>query len=139
MPEVTIEIGGRSFVVACQAGEEPFLNAAAAMLDTEAQALLSSGARLAQDRMLLMAGLMLADKAISADDELGAMETRLASQAAIIDELQDRPAPAPERVEVVTEVIKEVVPDTAVNALEAAVIRAEALANDLEKDAASEG
>ena len=36
MPEVQIEIGGRAFSVACQDGEEPYLQAAARMLDTEA-------------------------------------------------------------------------------------------------------
>ena len=36
MPEVQIEIGGRSYTVACQDGEETFLRAAARMLDTEA-------------------------------------------------------------------------------------------------------
>ena len=39
MPEVTIHIGGRSFEVACQDGEEHFLHSAAKMLDDEAQAL----------------------------------------------------------------------------------------------------
>ena len=35
MPEVEIEIGGRSFEVACQAGEEHYLQSAARMLDAE--------------------------------------------------------------------------------------------------------
>ena len=39
MPEVEITIGGRSFEVACQEGEEHFLRAAAGMLDAEAAAL----------------------------------------------------------------------------------------------------
>ena len=33
MAELEINVGGRSFMVACQPGEEHFLNAAAAMLD----------------------------------------------------------------------------------------------------------
>jgi len=33
MPEVNIEIGGRTFQVACQTGEEHFLQSAAALLD----------------------------------------------------------------------------------------------------------
>ena len=33
MPDVTIKIGDRSFEVACQEGEEHFLQSAAAMLD----------------------------------------------------------------------------------------------------------
>ena len=39
MPEVDIHIGGRTFQVACQPGEEQFLQSAAALLDNEAQAL----------------------------------------------------------------------------------------------------
>ncbi len=56
MPQVEIMIGGRSFEVACQDGEEPFLTSAAAMLDAEAQALSSQIGRMPEGRMLLMAG-----------------------------------------------------------------------------------
>ena len=41
MPDLEITIGGRTFQVSCQPGEEHFLRAAAAMLDTEAQPLMS--------------------------------------------------------------------------------------------------
>ena len=63
MPDIDIIIGGRSFQVTCQPGEEHFLRAAAAMLDSEAQPLLASMGRLPEARLLLMSGLMLADKA----------------------------------------------------------------------------
>jgi len=36
MPQVEIAIGGRTFEVACQEGEEHYLQSAAAMLNTEA-------------------------------------------------------------------------------------------------------
>ncbi len=39
MPQVEISVGGRSFEVACQPGEEAFLQSAARMLDHEASAL----------------------------------------------------------------------------------------------------
>lgn len=108
MPDVTIAIGGRSFVVACQEGEERYLHAAAKLLDVEAEGLAASGARLTQERMLLMAGLMLADKALSTDEEFKALEKRVAQQAAQIDDLQDRPDVAPREVEVRVEVPVEV-------------------------------
>ncbi len=69
MPDIEITIGGRSFTVSCQPGEEHFLNAAAAMLDTEAQPLVAQMGRLPEARMLLMAGLMLADKTAAVEDE----------------------------------------------------------------------
>ena len=62
MSQVTIQICGRSFDVFCQDGEESYLKTAAAMLYQEAQKLESSGARITESRMLLMAGLLLADR-----------------------------------------------------------------------------
>ena len=100
MPDVTINIGGRSFIVACQPGEEPYLQAASGLLDTEAQKLSAAGARLTQDRMLLMAGLMLADRAISLQEDVKKLEAELATQQGVIEELQARgataAAPAPD-------------------------------------------
>lgn len=72
MPEVSISIGGRSFDVACQAGEEQFLHAAAKMLDDEAQVLVDQVGRMPEARMLLMAGLMLADKTANLQEKLNA-------------------------------------------------------------------
>ena len=70
MAEVKVEIGGRIFEVACRAGEEHFLKSAAAMLDSEAAALNDALGRMPETRMLLMAGLMLADKTASLEDQL---------------------------------------------------------------------
>jgi cell division protein ZapA len=78
MPEVDIVIGGRSFQVACQPGEEHFLRAAARMLDNEAQPLVAQLGRLPEARMLLMAGLMLADRTAALEDELRALKQQVA-------------------------------------------------------------
>lgn len=126
MPEVNIEIGGRSFAVACQDGEEGYLSAAAELLDREAQVLVAQGSRLTQDRMLLMAGLMLADKTISAEEEMKTLDRRLSSQTRLLDEMQARPAPEP--------VTKEVVPDGALKRLDALADRAETLAREASGD-----
>ena len=42
MPDLEIKVGDRPFLVSCQPGEEHFLRAAAAMLDTEARAILTT-------------------------------------------------------------------------------------------------
>ncbi|UWQ16964.1 cell division protein ZapA [Jannaschia sp. M317] len=136
MPDVTIEIGGRAFTVACQDGEEGYLNAAADLLDREAQVLLGTGSRLTQDRMLLMAGLMLADKSISAEEELRTLDRRLAQQSKLLDELQSRPTPEPVEVvrevevvkEVEKEVVREVLPEGALERLTKLADQAEVLA-----------
>lgn len=63
MPELDLSIGGRTYAVACQEGEELHLKTAAAKLDVEAtHVATASGGRLPESRVLLMAGLMLADQ-----------------------------------------------------------------------------
>jgi cell division protein ZapA len=78
MPEIEILVGGRPFLVSCQPGEEHFLRAAAQMLDNEAQPLLAAMGRVPEAKMLLMAGLMLADKTAATDDELRQLRARVA-------------------------------------------------------------
>ena len=127
MPEVTIEIGGRPFSVACQEGEEHFLQSAAGLLDNEARSLMHQIGRLPEARMLLMAGLMLADKAAGTDDQIKAMENKIAQQEAWIEELQSRPTPEPEKVEVA------VIPNEVSETLAELAARAEALAEAAEE------
>lgn len=110
MPEVTITIGGRGFEVACQEGEEQYLHSAAKMLDVEAQTLASQIGRIPETRMLLMAGLMLADKTAAMEDKVREVEAKLNEVQAAYTQLQNRPAPEPERVEV--PVIPEIVTET---------------------------
>lgn len=81
MPELDITIGGRTFLVACQPGEEHFLRSAAAMLDSEAQVLVGQMGRMTDARLLLMAGLMLADKTAALEDELREQKAKLAATA----------------------------------------------------------
>ncbi|WP_102223735.1 cell division protein ZapA [Acidimangrovimonas sediminis] len=131
MPDIEIMIGGRGFMVGCQEGEEHFLRTAAQMLDTEAQALLVQTGRIPEVRMLLMAGLMLADKTAGAEDQLRDAEARLAEVEAELAELKSRPGPPPEKIEV--PVIPQVMTDT----LAEIAARTEALADRIEERAAS--
>ncbi len=126
MPQVEIAIGGRTFEVACQEGEEHFLHSAAGMLNTEASHLSEQIGRMPEARMLLMAGLMLADKTANLEDKLREAETETARMRAEIETLQSRPAPAPERVEV------PVVPAAVTEALAEIAARAEALADQVD-------
>ncbi|SEO28548.1 cell division protein ZapA [Salinihabitans flavidus] len=127
MPEVEINIGGRVFEVACQEGEEKYLQAAAKMLDDEAQVLAQQIGRIPESRMLLMAGLMLADKTAGMEDRLREMEARLSEQTAELEALRAAPAPEPERIEV------PVVPQDVTESLAELAARAEALADEVEE------
>ncbi|SDE86310.1 cell division protein ZapA [Celeribacter baekdonensis] len=127
MPEVKISIGGREFEVACQSGEEHFLKSAAQLLDNEASVLSSQIGRLPAERMLLMAGLMLADKTAGLEEQMRALEAKLGAQEALIEEMRARPTPAPERVEV------PVVPIEVTDTLAEMAARAESMAAAFEE------
>ena len=140
MPEISINIGGRSFAVSYQPGEEPYLQAAAKMLDTEATVILGQIGRMAPERMLLMAGLMLADKTAGLEEDLqraeetlrardrslADAEDRLERRARRIAELEEAPPPDPEQVSVA------VVPSAITDSLAELAARAEALALEFE-------
>ncbi len=126
MPDVWIKVGGRDFDVACQEGEEHFLKSAAAMLDTEASVLAGQIANLTEARMLLMAGLMLADKTAGMEDSLKAAEARLAEVEAELAAVKA----SPEKVEV------PVIPDAVTDTLAEIAARAEAVAASVEEKAA---
>lgn len=131
MPQVEIVIGGRTFEVACQDGEEAFLLAAARMLDTEASALSSQIGRMPEARMLLMAGLLLADKTAALEDRLREAEGRLEEMTYAAEARAQREAEAePQRVEVPDEVRVEVpvVPQEVLDLLAEFAARTEALA-----------
>ncbi|MGO4915089.1 cell division protein ZapA [Pseudogemmobacter sp. W21_MBD1_M6] len=126
MADVDIHIGGRTFSVACQDGEEHFLHSAAKLLDVEADVLLKQVGRIPEARMLLMSGLMLADKTAGLEEQLRQFEAKLTAQAQLIEELRNRPAPAPERIEVA------VIPDVVTDTMAEIAARAEALAEAME-------
>ncbi|WP_138936350.1 cell division protein ZapA [Roseovarius arcticus] len=126
MPEVDIEIGGRTFQVSCQEGEEHFLQSAAKMLDDEASVLAAQIGRIPEPRMLLMAGLMLADKTAGLQDKVDELQDRLSERDAELSGLRDAPPPAPERIEV------PIVPSSVTDTLAEIAARAEALAETVD-------
>lgn len=126
MAQVEIKIGGRSFEVACQDGEEHFLQSAAAMLDEEATHLSSQIGRMPEARMLLMAGLMLADKTAGLEDKVKEASEREGLLQARIDTLESQPMETREIP---------VVPPSVTETLSELAARAEALADEVERKA----
>lgn len=76
MPELNLEIGGRVYEVACEAGEETALERAAKLLDAEATRVGDAG-RATEKRMLLLSGLMLADSMRTMENHLAETRERL--------------------------------------------------------------
>lgn len=108
MAELNVTIGGRSFTVACQDGEEHFLQTAATMLDREAQPLIAQMGRITEAKMLLMAGLLLADRTASVEDQCRQLQVKVA-------ELEARAASRVE-VAVIPPLVQEIMADIAARA-----------------------
>ena len=130
MPEVRISIGGRDFDVACQEGEEHYLRTAAKLLDDEAQVLSDQVGRMPEARMLLMAGLMLADKTASVEDRVAEAQAKINERDAEIAALKQAVA-EPQKVEV------PVVPQSVSDTLAELAARAESIADAVEEKSAS--
>jgi cell division protein ZapA len=124
MPQVEITIGGRNFEVACQEGEEQFLMTAAAMLDVEASSLSTQIGRMPESRMLLMAGLLLADRTAGLEDKVREAEGRAAQLQAQMEITQA--GGSVEKTEV------PVVSSEVIDAMTQIAVQAEALADDVE-------
>jgi cell division protein ZapA len=77
MPDINLNIGGRSFAVACPEGEEASLEAAAQILSADARTLVGQSKNLSESQMLLISGLMSADRAISIQEDLKKAEVEV--------------------------------------------------------------
>jgi cell division protein ZapA len=130
MPDVTITVGGRQFEVACQPGEEHYLRSAAELLDGEASVLVNQIGRMPESRMLLMAGLLLADKTAGSHDQVKALERKVEALESELAELRGKAAPEARTVEV------PVVPQEVLDTLAELAARAEAVAAAAEEKAA---
>ena len=123
MPEVDINIGGKNFSVSCQIGEEQYLEAAAAALNAEAKKLGHQISKISDSRMLLMAGLMLADKTADMNDKLIQAEEKLSAATVEIKKLNALSLDHSDRPEVIPEALTKNLSDI--------VLKAESLADQL--------
>ena len=92
MPEVAINIGDKKFTVTCQPGEESALESAASLLNDEASFLVSEIGQLSEQKLLLMSGLMLADKMTSQSEKLAKAEKALEETLAKAKNLEENDA-----------------------------------------------
>lgn len=115
MAEVDFTIGHKEYRLSAQDGEERLLQRAAALLDGEAQQILEQAGRVPEPRLLLLAGLMLADR-------FATMEERAEKAERLANRLQTNPT----RVEV------PIIPSDLKEAMAELAARAESLAERLE-------
>lgn len=92
--DVTFTVGHKEYTLQAQDGEERLLRRAGALLDEEAQKITEQAGRMPEPRLLLLAGLMLADRhnsmenrALAAERELARI--RSAASGMVASEVQD--------------------------------------------------
>jgi cell division protein ZapA len=113
MPQVNVLVNGRPYTVACAEGEERHVQALANAFDRRVQALSASVGQVGEPRLLLMAGLVVAD-------ELHEMALKLERCAKELADLKAAQAQAAE--------IQQIRENSAADALEGAALRVEAIA-----------
>jgi cell division protein ZapA len=71
-----LTINGRNYDVACEDGQESHLRKLAAHIDQTVGKLVESVGQVGESRLLVMAGLMIADDLFDARDQLDALKQR---------------------------------------------------------------
>ncbi len=68
MPDIVVTIAGRAFELKCGEGEEEAIQIAAGRLDKEAVALTDAMGRIPESRLLLLSGLMVANRTVELEN-----------------------------------------------------------------------
>lgn len=113
MAHVIVQVNGRPYTMQCPAGEEDHLRELAELLDAEVSRVKTSVGNVGDIRMLVMAGLMVADRLSEAIGRIQALEQDVASltaardaaaaeNAAIMETVGERLASAATQIEALT-------------------------------------
>ena len=81
MPQVNVSIGGRSYRLACNEGEEPHLEALAREVDAKFDAMHKAFGEIGDQRLIVMTALTIADECAEARQRIATLEAE-AEQAA---------------------------------------------------------
>lgn len=117
MPLVNVMVNSRAYTIACDDGEEEHLKALGADVDAKVRELLGAVGQVGEQRLILMAALLLADEVHAAETQLETVRKELAAEKATRQELSGR---------------VEASESMAADALESAVRRIEGIATKLQ-------
>ena len=107
MPQVAVQIAGKTYRMACDEGQEPHLMELARRFDASIEQLRGSFGEIGDQRLTVMAGVMITDELVEANRRIAALEAELkraragggagasadtASQRASQDEAKERDA-----------------------------------------------
>ena len=112
MPEVDVTINGRSYRIACEAGEEERLSRLGAYVDDRVEELAAQIGQVGDARLLVMTGLMIADElaeAYAALSEAGLADLEDTEPRSAVDQrrnvLANRIEEAAARIESIAEAL----------------------------------
>ena len=93
MAQIDVQIAGRSYPLACRDGEEAHLAALAAQLQAKADELATALGTMSEPRLLLMAGILVADelselRKAGGHPDLGRLEALAARAETLADALE---------------------------------------------------
>ena len=107
MPQVTVTINGRSYRMACDAGEEERLTALAGRFDASINSLRGGFGEIGDQRLTVMAGIMMTDQLAEAERKLAGLtaevETLREARAAIVERAEATESEVARRIEAVAE------------------------------------
>ncbi|MCC7275765.1 MAG: cell division protein ZapA [Alphaproteobacteria bacterium] len=87
VPSVSLSVNGRSYTVACGAGEEERLQRLAGYIDQKATKLAADLGQIGEARLMLLAGLLVADELASAFEEIARLKKTADGQSGAADAL----------------------------------------------------
>jgi cell division protein ZapA len=90
MPLVNVMVNGRAYTIACDDGEEEHLRELAEHVDTKVKELLGSVGQVGDQRLMLMAALLLADERHAMEMQIEHQKKQLAALEQERDELDDK-------------------------------------------------
>jgi cell division protein ZapA len=89
MPLVNVLVNGRAYTVACDEGEEDHVRELGQFLDKKVRELSGSVGQVGDSRLLLMAGLVIADELAEAQTQLNERNREIASLKSALAEAQE--------------------------------------------------
>lgn len=90
MGQINVTVGGHHYLLACRDGEESHLSRLAAMLNNKSEQLREQLGAMPENRMLLMAGILLADELAESRDMAHNGSEGCAQVDQILDQATDR-------------------------------------------------
>ena len=89
MAQVQVTVNGRNYTLVCDDGEEDHLTSLAANVDGRVSELVAGIGQIGEGRLLLMAGLLMADESVGSAERIAALEEELAAARSAASDVQD--------------------------------------------------